>query len=134
MERKFKVRFNLGRGQGYMKWKVIDDEGNYQLFNPEEGSIYMKNCKLVNKKSGAKKIFKGANKFVVAWIECEDFKFIKEDKIINLLDSVQVKYNPRLNPYWTICGQDYDNGEFSILHTVGREVFFNINERFNGEE
>ena len=78
MKTTYKVKFNLGRGDNYMKWKVIGSDKSIRIFDPEKGSLVMRGCKLINKKGGAKKIYNGANKFVVAWILCDSVEFIED--------------------------------------------------------
>ena len=39
---RIKVRFNLGRGTNYMKWKVTYPDGNIEYYNPTEVQLVMK--------------------------------------------------------------------------------------------
>ena len=71
MRRGYQLRFNLGRGDRYMKWKVTYPSGAVRYFEPSEVTIIMQNCKLINKKESALRIFNGANKYVVAWVEAD---------------------------------------------------------------
>ena len=68
---KYKIRFNLGRGENYLKWKITSPNGDVNNYEPTEVCLHMENCKLVNQKGSAQKIFDGANKTVCAWIESE---------------------------------------------------------------
>lgn len=122
----YKVRFNLGRGENYKKWKVISDEGEIQSFDPMKGSLVMTDCRLCNKKGGAKKIFNGKNKFVVAWIYCKDFEYIEDLALGQEYDPClqpEVSYNPRYCPYWEMYGQDLDGHEFNKLYTLENKVY-----------
>tara|TARA_R110000772_G_scaffold30837_1_gene76612 strand:+ start:279 stop:665 length:387 start_codon:yes stop_codon:yes gene_type:complete len=127
----YKIRFNLGRGDNYRKWKVIDKTDNsFQILDPEKGSIIMNECRLINKKGGAKKIFNGKNKFVVAWVLCKSFDFI-EDSIFGLdydpCVDAEVSFNPRVKPNWECFGQDFDGTFHDTLYTVGNKVHIKTN-------
>ena len=43
-----KVRFNLGRGQNYMKWKVQYTDGSVEYHSPSEVQLLMHECILKN--------------------------------------------------------------------------------------
>lgn len=123
----YKVRFNLGRGENYKKWKIVKTNDNsYQIFDPEKGSLIMKNCELKNNKNGAKKIFKGKNKFVVAWILCESFEFV-EDMDFGLeydpCRDPEVSYNPRCQPNWDCFGQNFDGYKEEEMYTILNKVY-----------
>lgn len=123
---KWKVRFNLGRGTGYRKWKIIGDNGEIVVLDPTEGSLILTGCRLYNKKGGAKKIYHGHNKFVVAWILCDSWKF---DMNLNLgseydpYKDAEISYNPRYKPNWELFGQDVDGESFHTLYTLDNKVY-----------
>jgi hypothetical protein len=117
---KYQVRFNLGKGKNFMKWKVSYPSGTARYYEPSEVLIIMNGCKLVNHKGTAKKIFDGANKTVCAWVECEEIKVI--DKVVTQSDARQVCYNPRVTPHWVLDNEVVDKGEFEELFTVGKSV------------
>ena len=95
MKRNIKVRFNLGRGKNYMKWK-IESKSGVEYHSPDNVQLIMFNCVLKNNKKMAQRIFNGENKNVCAWILCESI-------IINIKDymqfeektepAYQIKYN-----------------------------------------
>lgn len=117
---KYQVRFNLGKGKNFMKWKVSYPSGTARYYEPSEVLIIMNGCKLVNHKGTAKKIFDGANKTVCAWVECEEIKVI--DKVVTYSNARQVCYNPRVTPHWVLDNEVVDKGEFEELFTVGKSV------------
>tara|TARA_Y100000389_G_C17078580_1_gene325497 strand:- start:57 stop:434 length:378 start_codon:yes stop_codon:yes gene_type:complete len=117
---KFQVRFNLGRGDNFMKWKVSSPIGEATYHEPSEVLIIMHGCKLVNHKGTAKKIHDGANKTVCAWVECDDVNII--DKVVGQSDARQVCYNPRVTPHWVLEEEVVDKVEFEELFTVGKSV------------
>lgn len=120
-----KVRFNLGAGNNYMKWKV-SNEKSVEYLDPNNASLRLVNCKLVNRPKSAKKIHEGAHKFVCAWIECEYMEQIR----LNQGTDAQVHYNPRIKPYWyDDAGNNIDNNYFPELITVGKKVY--IHEKNN---
>lgn len=117
---KYQVRFNLGKGKNFMKWKVSYPSGTARYYEPSEVLIIMNGCKLVNHKGTAKKIFDGANKTVCAWVECDGVKVI--DKVVTQSEARQVCYNPRVTPHWVLDNEVVDKGEFEELFTVGKSV------------
>lgn len=118
---KFKVRFNLGKGVNFMKWKVTYPSGAVRYYEPSEVVLKLKNCKLVNRKGGAKKIFEGANKFVVAWVEADEVTVLKQTQLQVAFD--KVSYNPRVTPNWVLNGEDVDGQEFEAMVSINRELF-----------
>ena len=50
-----KVRFHLAKGENYMKWQVKDANGDVQYLEPEQVSIKMYGCKLINQRGTAEK-------------------------------------------------------------------------------
>lgn len=117
------VRFNLGRGKNFRKWKVTYPDKTYSHFDPETVTLVLYNCTLVNSKKQANKIYKGANKRVCAWIECESISFLtKKIPVFDLTIDTLLEYNPRVNPFWTMHNQDVDGVKFPVLYTIGKEV------------
>lgn len=121
MKGKYKIRFNLGKGKNYMKWKITYPSGAVRYFEPSEVVLKLKGCKLRNQKNGAKKIFEGANKFVVAWVDADEVTVLKQTQLQIAFD--KVSYNPRVTPNWELNGQDVDNEEFDALVSINRELF-----------
>jgi len=117
---KYQVRFNLGKGKNFMKWKVSYPSGTARYYEPSEVLIIMSGCKLVNHKGTAQKIFDGANKTVCAWVECDGVKVI--NKVVTQSEARQVCYNPRVTPHWVLDNEVVDKVEFEELFTVGKSV------------
>jgi hypothetical protein len=118
----YKVRFHLGRGENYMKWQITSPCGNKTYLDPEINNLEMVNCKLKNKKSVAKKIFKGENKTVCAWIECEKIHIWPDSLKCDLHKNIN--YNPKNKPYWTDnSGQDFDDKNYGIIFSEGKKLF-----------
>jgi hypothetical protein len=103
-----KVRFNLGRGANYKKWKIIYPEGLIVYHNPNEVQLILKTCRLINQKNQSKKIFDGANKSVCAWVLCEEIE-IHYGKPFNVSDNPEIRFNPRIKPNWVVDGVESDN-------------------------
>jgi len=107
MGKKIKVRFNLGRGENYMKWKIEYPSGQVSYYSPTSIQLILKGCTLKNGRKTAMKIFNGENKTVCAWVLCEDiivcYGSFKQFDDMNL---PRLKYNPKKLPFWTI---DDDN-------------------------
>lgn len=122
MKRNFKIRFHLGQGENYMKWRVEDvTTKNVWFFEPSEFEAVIINGKLYNQKSAANKINQGSNKTVCAWIMAEDVVLYPTE---NLWMKGQVSYNPRVMPHWIDNnGNNVDKQEFSEMHILERKIF-----------
>lgn len=120
MKNKIKVRFNLGRGKNYRKWKIEYPNSEPKYLNPDEVNLIMEGCLLKNYKKTAQRIYEGANKTVCSWIICDNV-------IINPpkphLEGKTVSYNPRIKPHWVYDGNDADNFTFNTLISSGREIY-----------
>lgn len=118
----YKIRFNLGRGERYMKWKVEDMvTKEVEYLDPEEFSITLLNCKLHNNSKRSEKIFIGENKSVCAWVLCEDIIIDSPHKI---LCGERIKYNPRLEPNWVHNNENVDGELYPILITYGKSIYY----------
>lgn len=122
MKRPYKVRFNLGAGKNFMKWKVEGPEGT-AYYSPDEVQIVMSNCQLKNQKKTAQKILDGAHKTVCAWVKCAGLT-VKNERVFDEKDSIQLKYNPRVLPHWFINeGENADNLTATLIFSSGRKLF-----------
>lgn len=117
-----KVRFNLSRGENYMKWKVMYNDGRVDYHHPAEVQINMFGCTLSNSRKTAEKIFSGeTTKVVCAYVKCEDVQVITDN--FKTESNTQIKYNPREMPYWNIDGKDVDGNYYEELFTIDYKVF-----------
>ena len=122
--KKHRLRFNLGAGENYMKWKHTNPSGFVEYFNPSEVSFVCKGAKLRNQKGTAKKIFSGENKTVCAWIDCDTLMVFRHTTLLVDKGSKELAYNPRVAPHWRDdAGNDLDNSMYDELMIVGRKVF-----------
>jgi len=94
MPKKIKVRFNLGRGENYMKWK-LQFETHSEYYSPEEYNLAMFGCTLRNSKKTAQKIHSGAHKTVCAWILCDQVFLTQNIQLPEV--EAELKYNPRFS-------------------------------------
>ena len=117
---KIKVRFNLGRGTNYMKWKVQYPDGGVHYFNPDNIQMVMKGCILKNSKSTALKILSGNHKTVCAWVLCDEISIEKPNFIPD--NGQQVKYNPKVLPFWNKDGIDMDGSRINKMYSVGKKL------------
>ncbi len=127
MKREYKIRFNLGAGKNYMKWKVEGPDGVI-YYDPAEVQIVMFNCQLKNQKKTAIKILQGAHKTVCAWVRCTHFHLNRGIWESPTEESVQLKYNPRVRSHWFVQreeGEVYnmDNQEVTKIITNDRKLF-----------
>jgi hypothetical protein len=122
MAKQIKVRFNLGRGENYMRWKVEWPDGRVEYHDPVETQIIMQYCILKNRRKTAMDIFLGANKTVCAWVLCENIA-IRHDTFIKD-ESHKLSYNPRIAPYWTDnLRRNLDGHKFDHLHTIDYGIY-----------
>lgn len=122
MKRPYKVRFNLGAGKNYMKWKIEGPDGT-AYYSPNEVQIIMMNCQLKNQKSTAQKIHDGAHKTVCAWIKCGSL-VVTQDQPFNETNATQLKYNPRVRPNWyTDTNENADNMTATMVFSSDRKLY-----------
>jgi len=114
-----RVRFNLGAGPNYKKWKIEWPDKRVEYLEPSLVTLVMRDCELRNHKTSAQKIFEGHQKFVCAWIECESIE-IKDPVPVS---GEPVKYNPRVAPHWMLGPINVDGAKFKELVTNCRNVF-----------
>ena len=115
---RIKVRFNLGRGKNFMKWKVQYPNGIVEYYSPIDAQLILKGCQLRNHKGVAKKIFEGGEKVVCAWVLCDEIeistrKFLQLDTYCH-----RIKYNPRVQPNWLLNGEVVDNQKYEQIGSV----------------
>lgn len=113
MQNKIKVRFNLGKGKNYMKWKIWSKSG-VEYHRPCEVQLIMKGCQLKNSRKTAEKIFNGMNKDVCAWVVCDSID-IKFDNFEKVWFKDKLSYNPRKQPYWVFNSFEADNDKFAKI-------------------
>ena len=118
-----KVRFNLGRGKNYMKWKVQHPDGAVEYHSPSDVQLLMHECTLKNNKSTAQKIFDGGEKVVCAWILCKSIAIKREEFIQVDLSGERVRYNPRVTPHWMLNGENVDGMSVDKLVSVDFGVY-----------
>ena len=125
MANKIKVRFNLGKGKNYMKWKIWSKSG-VEYHSPTEVQLIMKGCQLKNNRKTAEKIFNGENKDVCAWVLCDSIEIITNTFL--QLDTYchKIKYNPRVQPNWLLNGEVVDNEKFEIIGSVDSGLYILI--------
>ena len=121
-----KVRFNLGKGKNYMKWKVQYPDGTSVYYTPSESQLIMHNCILKNNRNAAERIMTGQHKTVCAWILCDSID-IREESFVaydNDPENISVRYNPRVNPFWVYNKTTPADGfKFDKLGTVDYKLF-----------
>jgi len=115
--KRIKVRFNLGQGKNYMKWKVEYPDGRTEYHHPTGIQLIMDGCQLKNYRKTAQKIFAGANKTVCAWVLCESIE-IRDSKFLPDRQEKRVRYNPRVTPNWMYKDQIADGKTFERLYSV----------------
>ena len=122
MLKRNKVRFNLSRGENYMKWKVMYTDGRVVYYNPTDVQIVMSGCTLKNSRAAAQKIYTGeTTKVVCAWVLCDEVKIITQD--FKTESNTRLKYNPRELPYWNLNGKNMDGENVKELFSVDYKLF-----------
>lgn len=112
-----RVRFHLGAGQFRGYWQIRSGL-RVAYVHPEEETLVMRGCRLVNAPGVAKRIHGGANKTPCAWIECESVEVQPARKV----RGDAVRYNPRVAPHWIFHSCNADGLRFAVLQTCGRSV------------
>jgi len=120
MLKKIKVRFNLGRGENYMKWKVQYLNGSTKYYSPYDVQLVMKDCVLKNSRTTAMKILNGEHKVVCAWVLCDTID-IRTDNFISD-NGQQVKYNPRVLPFWNRDGINMDGSKIKEMYSIDHKL------------
>ena len=117
----FKIRFNLGRGENFQKWRITDNTNGESFYlNPDDFCLTLVKCTLRNQKGTAERIYEGSNKTVCAWIDCEDILAGGPKDVEGQL----IRYNPRVTPKWMLDQIDVDGCEFEKLLTDGKNVIW----------
>ena len=118
------IRFHLAKGSNFMKWQVKNqDDKTVSYYDPDAVSLCLENVVLCNQSGTAKKINKGANKTVCAWMRCNSVKIMSvySDEIS---DNLKLRYNPRIAPYWRdVHGDDIDKTTYEGVLTIGRSIY-----------
>ena len=119
----FKVRFNLGRGKNFMKWKVQYPDGKVEYHSPTDVQLVMHLCHLKNQKKTAQKIFDGGEKVVCAWVLAKELTIIKSGFVQADRTGERVSYNPRVTPHWMLNGENVDGLPVDTLVTVDYGIY-----------
>lgn len=122
MAAKIKVRFNLGRGKNYMKWKVEYGKTS-EYYSPDEYNLFLYGCQLKNSRKTADKIHQGANKSVCAWVLCDTILLGKNIELPEA--TTRLTYNPRVQPNWLAGAAVADDQHFEQIWSDGRKLFTN---------
>ena len=126
MKRRLKIRFHLGAGENFAKWRIENmDTGDVEFLCPSEYSLKLENCKLYNQKGSADKIYQGSNKTVCSWVMASKCAILIP-RDIAVPEGRIISYNPRVKPFWRDSqGNNIDKKEFNILETSGRMLYIN---------
>jgi hypothetical protein len=124
MKRRFKVRFHLGAGENFMKWRVENVETRVvEFFDPKDYDLELENCKLHNHPGAAQKIFDGENKTVCSWVMAKKVAILIGGKCC-FPDEDRISYNPKIQPYWRDHeGNNIDKKEIPMMETMGRQLY-----------
>jgi hypothetical protein len=121
-----KVRFHLGLGENYLKWQVkakTKEGTSKSYYDPDERSLSMFDCKLVNQQGTAKKIYEGENKTVCAWVKCNGIA-VFNPKLIREQEKKPIFYNPKVAPHWRDeDGNNIDNEKYDHIISIGRQLY-----------
>lgn len=121
-----RVRFNLGKGKNYMKWKVEHPDGKVEYLHPTDVQLVMTGCKMKNHRKTAQKIFEGANKTVCAWVLCDSIQIRTEG--FNPDNGNRIRYNPRVQPNWVLNGRVVDGEDFDEIFSVDYGLYLQQKE------
>lgn len=133
-----KLRFHLQRGENYMKWQYKTSDKKTTKYFPTKDFYGVIRGKLHNNRKIADAIHSGSNKNVCAWIAstnglsaanswelmCSEVNFMNGDYL-------QVQYNPRNKPYWTVGGMDIDVDNYNGLFFIFEKKIYTDIEAIN---
>jgi hypothetical protein len=117
-----RVRFNLGKGPNFMKWKIQYPDGRVDYKDPSKTQLVLENCILKNHQGVAKRIHEGGNKTVCAWVLCKKVHF-KKIKLDDGIEKRKVQYNPRHLPFWIYKGDIVDGMEFDRICSQDKALY-----------
>ena len=118
---RYTLRFNLGAGKNFKKVKVTDKvKLKSDYLEPEGLCLSLTDCRLVNQKSSANKIFSGTTpKQVCAWVSAS-----KVEEVPLIKGYAPIYYNPKVSPNWRdSAGNNIDGMLFNKLYMVGRQLY-----------
>ena len=125
-----KVRFNLGAGVNYMKWKIDIPGESSKYIDPAAVQLRMTGCTVKNQKSTASKIHQGAHKSVCAWILCHEITILTNldsvPSITQLKNFEPLSYNPRVQPNWLCGGKNVDNESYDNIVSMDKNLFVEL--------
>ena len=130
----YKVRFHLGKGENFKKWRVESKDKLVNFYCPTKNSFVLHESFLRNQKGTANKIYQGESKTVCAWIESidmdiidysnlNDYNLIFVSNFLNyFIKNNTLDYNPRKNPHWNLDSGNVDGCSYKLLFTykIGR--------------
>jgi len=121
---KMTLRFNLGRGSNYKKWKIkTRKKDEYIYLDPSECALKLIGCRLYNNREQSNKIYEGGHKKVCSWIECDEI-VVMYYSLEDIAFGEQIHYNPRKHPYWVDNkGNNLDGMEYDVLITNKNKVY-----------
>jgi hypothetical protein len=117
-----KVRFNLGRGKNYMKWKVEHPDKRVEYLDPNAIQLTLHGCKLKNNPKTAERIHQGQHKTVCAWVLCDRIEVTNGSLRSFQSPDSWVYYNPKNFPNWVFQGQNADGFHFSTIMSFGNKL------------
>ena len=123
--KRFKVRFNLGRGDNYKKWKITHPSGEVEYIEPDKWRLFMWEVELKNNRKTAERIYNGENKSVCSWILCNNICIKPYPSTWRSEDykGGEIKYNPRVKPHWVHNDKDVDNERFQFIFSSNKQLF-----------
>lgn len=120
---RYKLRFHLARGEYFKHWQIRDNKGNINYYDPNLVEITLYNCKLKNRLNIAEEIFNGEAKRVCSWVEFDDYEISETINYEPMIEN-ELKYNPRLKPYWqNHKGDILDGFNFDTIITNKNKIY-----------
>jgi hypothetical protein len=122
----FGVRRNLSAiKKGFLQIHEMDSKSKIKsgsqdiLVDPSTHMIIMHGCYLHNSSTRAEKINKGEiHKERCAWITCNSLEIVALADI----QGDEISYNPKVNPFFSLNGNNVDKQEFAMLVTNGVKI------------
>jgi hypothetical protein len=129
---KYSMLFDRGRGHDERTWIVHPPRNGGDEFkiDPTKQIIIMHNCRLINQRERAQRVFASGGNMELgcAWVECTHVEVRNRSIYADPHQTVdtEIKYNPLLHPYWIFQGEPSDFRHFEEIITHDYKLYATI--------
>lgn len=127
----YAIRRDLKKGPTYGHWQISECKTRSKLgkaiayIDGSKFSLLLNSCYLHNSVATATKIFKGAYRERCAWIVCESYEIVLNEKNLSYVQSccAEVSYNPKKSPHYLCDGVNVDKTEHGLIQTINYQMY-----------